>query len=251
MPALTAPESLAPQALQCFISYNRYGAYCVPLSSQHRPAAQMIRAGAVYEPGTIEFLQANCGQSDLVHAGTYFGDFLPALSRACSPQSRVWAFEPSLENYRCAHITILLNELRNIELANAGLGERREMLRLLTTDKDGVAQGGASRVVSVEDRVAGRTEPVQIVTIDDTIPYDRPVSIIQLDVEGHEQQALIGALRTIERCRPIIMVEILAGSTLLNNDWLAQHIIPFGYVFAGSIHGNAVFRCDAASAAPS
>ncbi len=236
-------------ALKCSICYNRYGAYCVPLSSQHRPAAQLICAGDVYEPGTIEFLQANCGQGDLVHAGTYFGDFLPALSRACSPRSRIWAFEPGMENFRCAQITILLNDLRNIELANAGLGERREMLRLLTMDKDGVAQGGASRVVAGEEPVAGSAEPVRIVTIDDTIPPDRPVSIIQLDVEGHEQQALSGALRTIERCRPIIMVEMLADSTLLTNDWLSQHIIPFGYRFAGAIHGNAVFRCDAAPAA--
>ena len=35
------------QALKCTIAYNKYGGYCVPLSSHHRPNAQYILGGGL------------------------------------------------------------------------------------------------------------------------------------------------------------------------------------------------------------
>jgi hypothetical protein len=84
--------------LQCCIAYNKYGGYCVPLASRYRVAARKILAGEVWEPTTIEFLMSYGSHGDIVHAGAYFGDFLPALSRSCAPGAKVWAFEPNPEN---------------------------------------------------------------------------------------------------------------------------------------------------------
>ena len=70
--------------LKCKISYNKYGGYCVPLSSHYRPAAKTVLSKKVYEPDTIEYMLKNCKSGDVVHAGTYFGDFLPALSKRLS-----------------------------------------------------------------------------------------------------------------------------------------------------------------------
>ncbi len=240
MSSLPTHESDDPN-LQVAVARNRYGAYCVPRSSRDRPAARSILAGNVHEPNTIEFLRSHCGAGDIVHAGAYFGDFLPALSQGVAADARVWAFEPNRENYRCAQKTLLLNGLVNVELLNAGLGERRNVLRLLTTDPSGVARGGASTIISGTSHPMGHTELVPIVTIDDTLPLDRYVSIIQLDVEGHEQEALAGGLKTIARCRPVILVEVLAESRLLLSDWFSTNILGAGYRGAGSIDGNEVF----------
>ena len=97
--------------LGCTISYNQYGGYCIPLSSSHRPAAQKILSNKVYEPKTIEFIRLNCGSDDVIHAGAYFGDFLPAISKGLNNESMLYAFEPNLENYRCALITLTLNNI--------------------------------------------------------------------------------------------------------------------------------------------
>src|SRR5882672_2138462 len=102
------------RVLQCRVSYNKYGGYCVPSSSVHRPAAQKILSGDVWEPDTIEFMVNHVGDGDIVHAGAYFGDFIPALSQACKPSAKLWTFEPNPENYRCALITIEINGLRNV-----------------------------------------------------------------------------------------------------------------------------------------
>lgn len=95
------------------------------------------------------------------------------------------------------------------------------------------------------------TEPVQIVTIDDIVASDRSVSIIQLDVEGHEKEALTGALKTIQRCHPIIILEDLPNSTLLESDWFSENILSCGYKKNHAIQDNIIFSCRPSNKADS
>jgi len=228
--------------LMCSIGYNQYGGYCVPISSRHCPEASKILSGDVYEPNTIEFMIANCSDGDIVHAGTGFGDFLPALSQSLSPGAKVWAFEPNLENYRCAQITTYINGLTNVEITNAGLGERNEALSMVTTDDLGRALGGLSRLIGKNEEVTvGHIESVQIVTLDELLPIDRKISIIQLDVEGHEKQALSGAIKTIQRYLPIIILEDWAEGDLINSKWFSENILELGYRESGELHENKIF----------
>ena len=223
--------------LQCSIAYNKYGGYCIPLSSNHRPAAQRILSGDVWEPEIVEFLISRSGDGDIVHAGTFFGDFLPALSQSSAQGSRIWAFEPQPENYRCAFITTHINGLQNVELINAGLGERKGFLQMVTSNADGLPLGGGSWMVQETDE--GSTEgsiTVEVVTVDDVIPPERKISIIQLDVEGFEKPALAGALKSIRRWKPILILE-----SLPDEDWLSTNILQLGYKIAGEAHENTIF----------
>lgn len=231
-----------PHPLRCSVAHNPHGVYCVPESSRHRPAAQAILAGKVWEPNTLAFIRAHCRDGDIVHAGTYFGDFLPPLASAC--QGVVWAFEPGGENFRCAQITLRLNDLRNVQLMRAGLGATPDELPLVVADPDGLACGGSSTFVGKRDMPGSRTELVPVVTIDTAVPAERHVSVIQLDVEGFEQQALTGALATIARCRPALVVEILPDSPLRTSDWIPHNIFSRGYRLAGTVDGNAVYLPD-------
>ena len=77
---------------------------------------------------------------------------------------------------------------------------------------------------------------VPVLRIDDLVPADRPVALIQLDVERQERQALIGALATIQRCHPAIIVE-----TVPDDAWIAANLVPLGYGPAGMVGPNALF----------
>lgn len=227
-----------PGGVEHQIAYNAYGGYCVPLTSIHRPAAQAIVAGGVWEPETVEFLISHGVSGDIVHAGTFFGDFLPALARSRQGDAKVWAFEPNSENYHCACLTVSLNVLSNVILANQGLGDKREVLTLETREPNGVPLGGASRFTAGETggmRDSADFEPADVIRLDDVIPEDRTVSVIQLDVEGFERRALDGAIRTIRRCLPVIVVE-----TLPDEDWLAENLWPLGYKVGPTLHENTV-----------
>lgn len=236
----SALTGLSPEVLACKVAYNKYGGYCVPLASQHRPAARKILSGDIHEPDTIAFLLAHCGTGDIVHAGTYFGDFLPALSNGVAPGAKVWAFEPNRENFRCAAITRQINGLGNVELTHAGLGSRGEALSVRVAGGDGRALGGASTITA---EAGIHTQPVRMITVDGAVGADRNVSVIQLDVEGYEQQALDGALATIRRCLPILVLEILPSSTLLESEWFFRNVRSLGYAKVGILHTNAVFAC--------
>lgn len=173
-----------------------------------------------------------------MHAGTFFGDFLPALSRD-APKSRIWAFEPNPENFKCAFVTAYLNGLSNVELHNAALGETRGYLPLLITDLSGRSLGGGSRIADDDVYYGSKalTVLVKTVSIDDIVPPDRCVSIIQLDVEGYEKFALTGAIRTIRRWRPTLVLEILPDES-----WLSEQLYPLGYRIEGNLHENTVLK---------
>jgi FkbM family methyltransferase len=224
--------------LQCQVAYNKYGGYCIPLSSRFRPTARRIISGGVWEPDTLEFLVARCGDGDIVHAGAYFGDFLPALSQAVRPGATVWAFEPNPENHRCAALTIAINDLPNVVLTNGGLGAEHGSLRMVTSDESGRSLGGASWIVpEAGSNNKERTIAVDIVTVDEVVGRDRRVSIIQLDVQGFEQQALAGALKTIKRCKPLLVLEGMPEEA-----WLTENILSLGYQIERQIHANTVLR---------
>ncbi len=229
--------------LRCEIAYNKYGGYCVPRSSQHRPAARRILAGEVYEPDTLAYIASHCDGGDIVHAGTYFGDFLPALSAAVVPGATIWAFEPNRESFRCARVTLEINNIHNVVLTNAGLGEAQGELLVQTLDESGQSLGGASRILSTSESDRDGVERVSVVPVDDMVALDRHVSIIQLDVEDYEKEALTGALQTIRRCLPIIILEVRSGSTLLDSSWFSDHILALGYRRTGDVHKNAIYAC--------
>jgi len=225
--------------LQCCISYNEHGGYCVPLSSRHRPATQKILSKEVWEPQTINYITNHCGSGDIIHAGTYFGDFIPALSHACAPDAKVWAFEPNRENYRCAVITTLINGLGNVQIANAGLGSQKGSAPMRIADNRGKSLGGASRFTNENyHNCKEQFITVDIVTIDEVVPANRRVSILQLDVEGHEQEALAGAIKTIRRCQPILILESLPH----HQEWLSRYLFKMGYRATGEVHANTIFE---------
>lgn len=203
---------------------NIYGRYCIPAISAHRPAARRVLAGHVYEPDTLLFLRAIPGP--IIHAGTYYGDFLPALST--SRHSTIYAFEPNPLNYECARRTCEMNNLQNIQLIHAGLSDQACTLPLKIWDDDGFNLGGHSHITITANE---RTIPVKMIRLDDVIPEHEQIAIIQLDVEGHEQQALMGARAIIERCRPIIIVE-----TVPDINWLRE----INYQVLRTIHANSV-----------
>jgi len=210
--------------LQCVIAYNEHGGYCVPLSAYMHCTPQAVFKGAVWERDTIEFLTSKLGHGDMIHAGTFFGDFLPAISRANGIHT-IWAFEPNPEAYRCAQITTLVNNLDNVRLFNKGLGDHDSIEKMKVVNNDGVSMGCGSRMAKKAKRYDPQTLiDVEVVAIDEIIPRDREISLIHLDIEGFEKEALSGGIQTIKRCRPILLIETLPDAA-----WLKSNILELGY----------------------
>ena len=209
---------------------NGFGRYAVPLSSAYRPAAQTVLRGEVWERETVELLRAH-GARDVVHAGTYFGDFLPGMSAAMKPGRTIYAFEPNAENFACAEWTIALNGLDNVALRHAALSDASGTLTMQTA-WNGQALGGASRIV--DGRGAG-FEAITAMRLDDVLPPESDIGVLQLDVEGFEEPALRSGLGMIARCRPTLILETVPAA------FVDSELVPLGYRRTGMVCDNTVF----------
>lgn len=102
----------------------------------------------------------------------------------------VYTFEPDCENFDC--LSLNLQGIHNIVKFQAALGDTKGCVEM-TGDKNNC---GAYQAV------LGGIVP--IIRIDDLgIDPD----LIVLDIEGMETEAFMGAMETIERCKPVIMFE--------------------------------------------
>lgn len=210
------------------IAANDHGLYCVPMKAAHRPACQAILSGKVWERNTIRSI-CDHADGDVVHAGTFFGDFLPILSRSFE---QVWAFEPNPDSFKCAEITLRLNDITNVRLVNGGLGRAEGTASLRTTKEDGTYLGGGSFI----EEGSGDT---RIFAIDAVVPRDRRIGAIHLDVERFEGEALAGALETIRRWRPTIIVETVPADS---DAFVAMK--EMGYRPVEQIDGNVIYKAQ-------
>lgn len=172
--------------------------YFVPNYALHRPAVRKVLDGRFYEPKTHRFVKEFFArvEGSLVHAGTFFGDMLPSFAK--SVDGRVYAFEPVLENFVLAKLCVQANGLENVLLQNCALSERFGNLRINTLQGTNQHAGGASSISS-DGRIC-TAMPIDALG-------EESIVMIQLDVEGHELPALMGAIKTIGACRPVIAIE--------------------------------------------
>jgi FkbM family methyltransferase len=228
------------------IIFNKYGGYCIPVEAAHRPAVSAVAMGGVHEKDTINFIFNNINDGDIIHAGAFFGDFLPALSQACGTTGEVWAFEPNKSNHQCAACTMEINKLGNVHLFNAGVSSIHQTKLMRTSDSNGITLGGGSYLIGeASQHNASEIEEVDLVTIDGTVQSGRRISIIQLDVEGHEIDALKGAMNIIRQWKPVLILETRTEYSLMDDEWFINNILGMNYKLKTYVHRNAVFTTTA------
>lgn len=194
------------------IAKNEYGLYSIPKEVEYTYTSQFIIEGGVHENTTIDYIKSVGG--NIIHAGSGFGDFLPALKNC----DKVWSFEPNTLMYQSSLETISLNKLDNVEIFPYAIGDCDGIGVLKHIDEKGLEMGPRSEM-------SNDGLEVKLVKLDSVIPKDCKISLIHLDLEGYEFQALNGAKEIIERDRPIIVLEIDSRAVTYND-----FMLSLGYV---------------------
>ncbi|MGX9355893.1 FkbM family methyltransferase [Roseobacteraceae bacterium S113] len=225
------------------IRANEYGFYCIPESYQGRDIVDIIVDGGVYEPATLRFLRRQVGTGSVVTGGTFIGDFLPALHEMLSSKAKIICFEPVPMNHECCLETIKLNGLTKVQLHNVAVSETEGEMTMMVTRPSGKPIAAGERIVEDQEADGERYIAIPTKPIDTLVPAKTKVSILHLDIEGHEEQGLRGATRVLNESKPLVILE--AGK-----DWrargfltLLQELAPdAGYRLVGKMEKNAIFR---------
>lgn len=149
----------------------------------------------------------------------------------------VTSFEPTPATFEC----LALNCTRsNIRLHNLGCSDVNSELCFAVSS----AKPDQNQIITDESRLKKRwgvtTIPVRQI---DSFGFSI-VDMIKIDVEGHEYQVIQGALRTIQRCRPAIMIEISYEGKLLDHDITAQHKSTVSVIESLGYHIHWQFKHD-------
>ena len=169
---------------------------------------QML-SGRHHEPSTIQLMKNILEQlgGSAVHAGSWYGDMLPSLSKACTGENRVYTFEPVLKSYILSKQTVNNNKLENVHLFNMGLGSSLCSAYITISDSKGLSLGGRSFIDNqVSEDSSARKELISIIPLD-SMNLSGDFSLIHLDIEGSEMSALQGASEFIIEKQPIVLLE--------------------------------------------
>ena len=105
----------------------------------------------------------------------------------------IMAFEPDKKCYeQCEE---RLKDVGKLTLIDKGVWSSREVLSFRAT-------GASDSAVSSDGE-----EQIETVQLDEVLD-DRNVTFLKMDIEGAEKEALLGAQKTIERCRPKLAISI-------------------------------------------
>lgn len=159
----------------------------------------------------------------VVDAGAYIGSHTITMSAL---SSKVYAFEPQPCAAECVRRTIRAKKLDNVFFTEVGLNDV-EKDDFIFTNGDGDASLSGIRDHKFADKFPCKTAP-----LDSYIPKTEHVGFMKIDVEGAEWRVLKGAMGTIRRCRPIIIIETFntkKNITLLDK-WIEENHYTKTYI---------------------
>ena len=165
----------------------------------------LLLTGAGYEPHTLAFIESNLSPGDgAVLAGVNFGLHVAVAARAVGASGRVVGVEPQPAALLRTRANLALNGLEDrVSLVAAALGSRNDLVSMAWSRPDN--PGAASLV----DSGPGFMTPM--VGLESVLPFlgERPRRLLLLDVQGYEEQVLMGM--DLSKAAEIMLIELDAG----------------------------------------
>jgi FkbM family methyltransferase len=159
-----------------------------------------------HEPKTMATVRRHVSGGDIaLDIGANAGYYTLPLAQCVGPTGRVFAFEPTQWAYEKLQVNLGLNDFTNIQAE-----------KLALTDSPGRREVSSSETAfRASWPLAGRPqsrpgEVVEFVTLDDYLRDNNveAVDFLKVDVDGFELRVVRGAVETLRRFRPSMLIEI-------------------------------------------
>ncbi|MCZ9888089.1 FkbM family methyltransferase [Brachyspira hyodysenteriae] len=147
----------------------------------------------------------NVKEKNIIDAGAFIGDSAIVLSEYTN--KNVYSFEPIKINYELMLKTIKLNNKKNIIPVNLALGENNDKIEIshIETVTTGISLNNTKEVQGY-NKV---DETINIISLDSYVEENNlEIGLIKTDLEGFEQPFLKGAINTIKKQKPVLLISI-------------------------------------------
>lgn len=165
--------------------------------SFERPLPAVFLRCAQTWPGLILDIGANTG-------------FYSFLGLSADSKNRSIAFEPDPRVLAILKQNADLNTVSGrLAIKPIALSDRTGKTTLfIPSQEHGLVESSSSLQADFKVEHSEQIQ-VEVSRLDDILPETELVSLVKIDVEGHEKSAVVGAEKTFARCRPIIAIEFL------------------------------------------
>lgn len=170
------------------------GGYKVPCDS-HLGKWQQECQRLDHDNFTVNAIRPWIGRNSFIlDVGAFDGDHTINYSEIAS-EGFVWAYEPNETAFKCLQHNIALFPNGNVYATNSALGAKNETLGMLENSNLGASRLTGDGVMTV---------PVFSL---DTMNMEK-LDFIKMDCEGFEPNVIRGAIMTLERLKPVLLIEI-------------------------------------------
>jgi len=181
--------------------------------------AKDIKDRSWWEP-ELELVEKTLREGDsAIDIGANYGLWAYHMSRAVGREGRVYSFEPipfTAKTFR--RVARRLGFAANTTLIERGAGESAgEVEFVLPVVESGAISAGLAHMGRNDARAGkekhfrfNRTSTVRcrVVTIDEELKNVDRLQLVKCDIEGADLFAMRGARRTLERHKPVVVIEI-------------------------------------------
>lgn len=122
----------------------------------------------------------------------------------------VHAIEPFPPVLARLHANVELNKFTNVRIHEVGFGDKVDEIPFFASDESNM--GGGTFLAG--DRDKKQVGKLKIVAGDEFLKSINParIGLIKMDIEGYEEAALKGLRHTLEKDRPLVIVEVTTGN---------------------------------------
>jgi FkbM family methyltransferase len=161
----------------------------------------------LYDRRELDLVREHLGDGDFVDVGAHVG--LYTVAAALHGPGRVLAFEPNPSAREQLGGNLALNECTNVVVVPKAVGDvpGTALLHVPTTPDPSFSSLAGGRFAE------GEPIDVEVTTVDLEVEAAglRP-GVVKIDVEGGELAVVGGMQRTLERLRPVLLVEVNEAS---------------------------------------
>ena len=193
--------------LNCYIEVTIYNFKILASNKKNKISNALLKKCHFDNQRELEMISKICKKNKifLIDCGCNYG-FYSFYTASLSDQNLVIAIEASPTTAKDFEKNLNLNKFNNIILKNSAISNIDNITINFNESKNDWESSLTHN--EFDEKKVSKIKTLKIDTIIKNQKLDNYSLLIKLDIEGHELQALEGAKKTIEKYKPIIIMEL-------------------------------------------